>query len=714
MTIFNSVIRHHRLKITSKTTPSLLVLASVFVLHGCVDSGAGVVTDQQAVTPTINSSEQAGVPDDTDATSSEPEDSSPDADSIEPVGNGDADTADPVQTVTPPAQPGDSSTDQNPNAETTEETNDETGNETSPNTSDDPEPPVTVSVSNDAMLHSPQSRPVPLQTQAPLQPVYPVTGIPDNAPMLAPVVSIPTGLDTNTNRAPYFENLADQEVLAGQWLELRLIPRDPDGNVPGLFTGALPEGAQYNDNFDGTKTIRWRALEPDVGTFEIDVTAVDAEAPLYRTTQTVRVRVRMPEDRSTIINLPPGINEVRPHLVQAGDEVVLLVKATDPNGTVPTIEILNPPASYSFEILTEDENIRVLRWQTIVGEQGTRTFRFRATDAVDSSLSVVRDIEINIAGGDRFERQGSRLRDLAANRNFYLGYASLLAYYNRPDAGLYSRIATEEFNIMTTENSVKWGTVNPRPNEWKWEAFDTEMQLAFENDMVVHGHTLLWHRQLPEWVYNLPLADREQVMLDFITHVTARYGSHVALWDVVNEAFEEDGTYRNSVWYQSMGSGFIEKAFRQARITSPNSQLIYNDYDVAWEGPKADAMYNLVRDLLNSGVPIDGVGFQMHLKAGFDRYDSVRRNFSRFADLGLDIYITEFDVALNEGDSLEAQASTYQDILSICLENTACRAFQTWGFTDQYSWIRHQRPLLFDAEYQPKPAYRALQERLQR
>ena len=116
--------------------------------------------------------------------------------------------------------------------------------------------------------------------------------------------------------------------------------------------------------------------------------------------------------------------------------------------------------------------------------------------------------------------------------------------------------------------------------------------------------------------------------------------------------------------------------------------------------------------LKDAGTPVDGVGFQMHLDADFDRYDEVASTFQKIADLDLDIYITELDVSVREGMSEEQQADVYEEVLSLCLAQTRCKAYQAWGFTDMYSWRREYNPLLLDRRYQPKPAYFALQRRL--
>ena len=191
-----------------------------------------------------------------------------------------------------------------------------------------------------------------------------------------------------------------------------------------------------------------------------------------------------------------------------------------------------------------------------------------------------------------------------------------------------------------------------------------------------------------------------------------RYRDRIELWDVVNEALDEDGSLRESVWSEAMGMDFIDVAFRQARTSAPKATLLYNDYDIAWQGPKSEGLLTLLRTLKALGTPIDGVGFQLHVFASFDQSDEVRAIFQQVADLDLDIYITEADVSLADDHTEFQQARIYEELLSVCLEQPRCKAFQTWGFTDMYSWRREFRPFLLDEAYQAKPAYFALQSRL--
>jgi len=518
-------------------------------------------------------------------------------------------------------------------------------------------------------------------------------------------------LPEDTNQPPYFQGLADVTTFAGDEFALVLQPVDIDGPVPGMYFGALPEGMSTEDNFDGTRTLRWRPLQPAVGHYDITVVAVDAADPNLQNAETFRLTVELPDNPSNIINLPPAIDRIEPHVLRTGDTVVMEVKATDPNGTVPVLSLLNPPPASTFTQHPEFANIKILRWPTTAADLGTYNLNFEAVDADDAGQRYAATVQLSIRDPIEFVRTGARLKDLAAARNLQLGYASLLQYYNRPDADLYQSFAREEFNLVTTENSMKWGYINPRPGEYRWDAADTLVQFAKTNNMSIHGHTLVWYASLPQWVQRSDTAMRESIMYEFIDTMTARY-PEVDIWDVVNESFEEDGSYRDSVWHQAMGKEYIPKAFFRARAGDPDATLIYNDYNIAYGGAKSDATFELMQELLAAGVPIDGIGFQMHLDTGFDKMDSVAERFAQFAALGLEIYITELDISLRDGGTLEQQAALYAAVAETCLAQPACKALQVWGITDRYSWRKQYDPLLFDRDYRIKPAYTALQNAL--
>ena len=520
-------------------------------------------------------------------------------------------------------------------------------------------------------------------------------------------------LPDNGNQAPVFLGFTDQTIDAGEQWSLVVQPVDNDGGVPGLFGGTLPVGMNSADNFDGTRTLTWQPLQPALGEHTVTMTAFDSDDASLTTTKTITLTVVLPEDLSTIPNPAPTIDAVENFIVRAGDEVVVRVKAVDANGTVPLLSINNPPEGSTFDVHPREERARLLRFTTSSSDIGTLELRFTAVDADDSSLTVDYTASLTVADPSNFTRTGERLRVLADARDFLFGYANLLEIEEQADFALYKDIAAAEFNMVSTENSMKWGYINPEPGEFRFDAADTIVQFAQENDMVLHGHPLIWYTILPPWVQQSAVADREAIMLDFIDDVVSRYSENVAIWDVVNEAFEDDGSFRQSVWFEAMGESYIDKAFQRARDNDADGILLYNEYDIGISGNKSDATYALVQRLVNDNVPIDGVGFQMHVDADFQAYDQVASNFQRIADLGLDVYVTELDVSIKPGQTEEQQADVFANVLSLCLQQSACKATQIWGFTDRYSWRKDFTPLILDRNYQPKPAYGALQSILE-
>ena len=315
---------------------------------------------------------------------------------------------------------------------------------------------------------------------------------------------------------------------------------------------------------------------------------------------------------------------------------------------------------------------------------------------------------------------GERLRNLAGD--FLVGYASRSGFLNMSDSAVYQETARTEFNILTPENDMKWETIHPSQNSYNFGPAEQHVQFAQANNMAVHGHTLIWHSQNPGWLDNGNWTESQLigVMNDHIDTVAGHFAGDVLVWDVVNEAFNEDGTYRSSVWYDTIGQEFIDLAFQRARAADPNAKLIYNDYNIGWLNSKSDAVYNMAVSMLNRGIPIDGVGFQMHLTAGGVSASSLASNIQRFAALGLDVYITELDVRIPANPSaqdLQNQANIYSTVTDVCLNQSACKALQVWGIPDKYSWVPDVfpgtgAPLLFDDNYNAKPAYYAVQTAL--
>ncbi len=531
---------------------------------------------------------------------------------------------------------------------------------------------------------------------------------------VAPVTNPNPPVASDGNRAPYFQNLDDQRVSLGDTLEFVVAPVDDDGQVPGMFANTLPYNAVLIDNFNGTRTLRWRPYPVQRGEHWITFTAIDALDDSLRGTQSVKISV---EDNGGY-NFEPVINGINNPVIRAGDTLQQRVQPVDPDGDVPKLEVLNPPAGSEF--VDNGDGTRTLRWPTsqaqiteFDGVDNPHVVVFRATDARDPQMTDEHELKISVVAPESLQRSGRRLRELADSAGIAIGYASVLKAFELADTQLYNDIAAQEFNIVTPENSHKWGWIHPRRGEFRFEDADLLADFAEQKGMVLHGHPLIWHRQLPQWVKDLQPWEARPAMMEHINALVSRYKGRVKIWDVINEALEEDGSFRNSVWFEAMGDSYIADAFRLSRQLDPAAKLIYNDYDVAWHNPKSDAMYEMLRRELQNGTPIDGVGFQMHFWASFDDDASVESNLQRFADLGLDIYITELDVAMADPQQLEMQASVYQRIVRICRAQPRCKAIQTWGFTDRYSWRYAFKPLLLTERYQAKPAYYAVQQALQ-
>jgi endo-1,4-beta-xylanase len=291
------------------------------------------------------------------------------------------------------------------------------------------------------------------------------------------------------------------------------------------------------------------------------------------------------------------------------------------------------------------------------------------------------------------------------------------------DEPAYRRVLAHEYDSVTPENAMKFAFVHPSRRRYDFADADRIVRFARDHDMKVRGHTLVWYREAPDWVtqgkWTRPQLER--VLRDHIRRVVGRYRGEVAEWDVVNEALDEDGRLRDSVWTRVIGPDYIRLAFEWAHEADPNSRLFYNDFDLERPGPKARAAVELVRDLQADGVPIDGVGIQAHeLTVRKPTRKELDAAVHDYADLGLDVAITELDVGVHlpaSRDELAEQAQVYRDVLDACLDVARCTSFTTWGYTDRHSWVPDEvdgfgAALPFDEHDRAKPAAKALRARL--
>jgi endo-1,4-beta-xylanase len=287
----------------------------------------------------------------------------------------------------------------------------------------------------------------------------------------------------------------------------------------------------------------------------------------------------------------------------------------------------------------------------------------------------------------------------AAATGRYFGTA--VAAYKLSDS-VYSTILDREFTMVTPENEMKWDATEPSQNSFSYTSADQIVSHAQSHNMRIRGHALAWHSQQPGWVASLSGTALRNAMLNHITNVATHYQGKIYSWDVVNEAFSDngDGSRRQSN-LQATGNDWIEAAFKAARAADPGAKLCYNDYNTDGVNAKSTAVYNMVKDFKSRGIPIDCVGFQSHINSASPLPSDYQANLQRFADLGVDVQITELDIA----GSGTAQANTYASVVRACLAVARCNGITVWGIRDSDSWRSGDTPLLFDNNGNKKAAY---------
>ncbi|WP_340106002.1 endo-1,4-beta-xylanase [Rhodohalobacter sp. 8-1] len=313
------------------------------------------------------------------------------------------------------------------------------------------------------------------------------------------------------------------------------------------------------------------------------------------------------------------------------------------------------------------------------------------------------------------------------------------------------QLTKTHFNAISPENVMKWENIHPEPGVYDFEAADRFVEFGEENDMHIVGHTLVWHSQVPGWVFEDEQGNdlsREALlerMKDHIDTVVGRYAGRIDGWDVVNEALNDDGTYRESRWYEIIGQDYLVKAFEYAREADPEAELFYNDYSL--EVPsKRDGAVRLVEYLQENNAPITGIGTQGHFSLDWPSMSDVEQTITDFAALGIDVMVTELEVDvlpsasgyrganISESEELREElnpyteelpdsvhqqlSDRYAELFELYLEHSDDITRVTfWGITDGDSWKnnfpvrgRTNYPLLFNRQWEPKPAYDAVIE----
>jgi endo-1,4-beta-xylanase len=276
---------------------------------------------------------------------------------------------------------------------------------------------------------------------------------------------------------------------------------------------------------------------------------------------------------------------------------------------------------------------------------------------------------------------------------------------------------TKEFGQVVPENGQKWQNVQPSRGTFSYTQGDIIPNIAKANKQILRCHTLTWHSQLPNWVSSgtWTRATLTEVIETHIANVMAHYIGQCAHWDVVNEAADDSGNWRDSIFYRVLGTDYLPISFKAARKADAATKLYYNDYNLEYNGAKTERTIEIVKIIQAAGAPIDGVGFQGHLIVGSTPTRSqLTTVLKRFTALNVDVAYTELDIrhsSLPASDAaLVTQGNNYAAVVGSCVDVDRCVGITVWGFTDKYSWIPETFPgqgaaLLYDANFNKKPAW---------
>ncbi|MFP7171614.1 endo-1,4-beta-xylanase [Terribacillus halophilus] len=282
----------------------------------------------------------------------------------------------------------------------------------------------------------------------------------------------------------------------------------------------------------------------------------------------------------------------------------------------------------------------------------------------------------------------------------------------------YLNIATEKFESWTIENEMKMSFIHPRENEFNFSKADEIVDYAKKNNLNVRGHTLVWGSSVPDWVKEKAVDSdsAKKILKNHIQNVVGHYKGKVDSWDVVNEAWEDDGSYTENIWYKLIGPEYIPLSFKWAREADPNAKLVYNDFNNQIINKKSKQMLKTLVGYKKDNIPIDGIGMQMHLNAEDPTFSpkNIEKQMNNIEKHGFQIEITEMDVNMKKIPDKESniQSDIYTKVGEECKKSNACGGLTVWGVDDSYSWLsekdKNATPLLFNYEGEKKDVYERL------
>lgn len=435
-------------------------------------------------------------------------------------------------------------------------------------------------------------------------------------------------------------------------------------------------------------------------------------------------------------------SEQKPHIrivlqdgydIKAGDEFTVITAAQRLNSN-----------AWSWDFIFPEH----LTWEAKESQlaNGNYALIVKVTSLNDDPANAGNDKEEETQGGngganesftDTFTDNGDTnpMRFYADKAGLRIGVAvpsSRINLTNANDAS--AKLIKNEFNMVVPENELKFDYTEPSRNSFNYSDAEKLISFAEKNKMYVRGHTLAWYQQIASWVSsdgkkndkNWTKKQLLDILKNHIMNVVGHFKGRIGEWDVVNECLEDDQSILTSkpdsyklrqqcIYTSVIGEEYIDSCFVWAHRADPNAKLYLNDYSNESKGyAKSEAFYNLAKRLVNSGIPIHGVGFQCHLDAGNVYIDALRDNLARYAALGLECAITELDLGINENteDQRQQQARDFYRIVDVAMKQKHCKSVLIWGLSDNLSWRTGKEPLLYNSSLQAKPAYYAVRSNL--
>ncbi|MBF4472652.1 endo-1,4-beta-xylanase [Flavobacterium sp. HJJ] len=329
--------------------------------------------------------------------------------------------------------------------------------------------------------------------------------------------------------------------------------------------------------------------------------------------------------------------------------------------------------------------------------------------------------------------------------DFYIGTALNVSQIEEKDAKA-DALIRKEFNAITAENIMKSMFVHPSKDKYDFAMTEKFVAYGEKNKMFIHGHTLIWHSQLARWMSEIKdSTEMKAFMKDHITTIVSKFKGRINSWDVVNEALNEDGTYRKSVFLNTLGESYLADAFKLAAQADPKVDLYYNDYNIC-EPKKREGAIKLVKYIKANGGKIDGVGIQGHWRLDSPSLEEIEKSILAYSELGVKVAFTELDITVlpnpwdlqgadvNQSFEGSAKMNPYPKTLPDSIQNKLAERYASifklflkhkdkisrvtfWGVHDGQSWLndwpikgRTNYPLLFDTNLKPKKAYNSVMQ----